>query len=169
MAALVPLAERGGLFGTVVALAMIAIYRLVLADFALFGEAASAVRAKVQSFGAGTPASFVVLAVFYSAIHSLLEEYYWRWFVFGQLARGCQLPAAIAVSSISFAAHHVLVVGHYFTWLSIWTWLFTLAVIVGGAFWAWLYHAGRSLAAPWLSHALIDAAIFAVGYHMIAA
>jgi membrane protease YdiL (CAAX protease family) len=159
----------GGLFGTVVGVTIIVVYRTALQDVALFDAAASAVRAKVQSFGAGTPARFVALAVFYSAIHSLLEEYYWRWFVFGELARGCKLPAAIAVSSVAFAAHHVLVVGHYFTWLSIWTWLFTLAVIIGGAFWAWLFHASRSLVATWLSHGFIDAAIFAVGYLMIAA
>src|SRR5206468_11940133 len=124
---------------------------------------------KVKSFGAGSPVAFLLLALFYSAFHSLLEEYYWRWFVFGQLSRPCRPLAAIAISSIAFAAHHVLVLGLYFGWLAPLTWLFTLAIIIGGAFWAWLYHKSDSLAAPWLSHALLDAAIFAIGYQMIAA
>jgi len=158
----------GALFGLAIAAAMIVLYLAALQPMGLFDEAACAVRAKVQAFGAGSPARFLLLAAFYSAIHSLLEEYYWRWFVFGQLARGCKLPAAIAISSIAFAAHHVLVLGYYFTWLSPLTWLFTLATIVGGAFWAWLYHASHSLASTWLSHALVDAAIFAIGYQMIA-
>ena len=42
---------------------------------------------------------YLLLAVFYSAIHSLLEEYYWRWFVFGRLSQLCKLPTAIAISS----------------------------------------------------------------------
>jgi uncharacterized protein len=38
--------------------------------------------------------------------------------------------------------------------------------MTGGAFWAWLYHRSGNLIAPWLSHALIDAAIFTVGYDL---
>jgi membrane protease YdiL (CAAX protease family) len=159
----------GALFGLVIAAAMIALYVLALKPAGLFDEAASAVREKVQSFGAGSAGRFILLGVFYSALHSLLEEYYWRWFVFGQSARGCKLPAAIAISSIGFAAHHVLVLAHYFTLLSPLTWLFTLAIVIGGAFWAWLYRASGSLVPSWLSHALVDAAIFAIGYQMIAA
>jgi len=154
-------------FGLIVAAAMQAIYSAVPQ---VFDAPGAEVRKKVESFGIGSPAGYVLFAVFVSAIHSLLEEYYWRWFVFGQLARGCRLPLAIVVSSIAFAAHHVLVLGLYFgysgpTWGL--TWLFALGVAIGGAFWAWLYHASDSLAASWLSHACIDAAIFVIGYKMI--
>ncbi len=160
----------GGLFGLIVAGAMIALYAILLKPSGLLNAVEEAVLTKVKSFGAGKPAAFVGLGVFYSVVHSLMEEYYWRWFVFGQLARGCRLPIAIAVSSVGFAAHHVLVLGLYFgysgpTWLL--TWLFSLAIVIGGAFWAWLYRAGDSLAAPWLSHACVDAAIFVIGYQMI--
>jgi uncharacterized protein len=154
-------------FGLIVAAAMQAIYYAVPQ---VFDAPAFEVRKKVESFGVGSPASFLLFAVFVSAIHSLLEEYYWRWFVFGQLARGCRVPIAIAISSIAFAAHHVLVLGLYFgysgpTWSL--TWLFSLAIAIGGAFWAWLYRASDSLAATWLSHACIDAAIFVIGYKMV--
>jgi uncharacterized protein len=50
--------------------------------------------------------------------------------------------------------------------LSPWTWLFSLSVAVGGAFWAWLYQRTGSLYGPWLSHLLVDAAIFLVGYDL---
>lgn len=159
-------------FGLVIGAAIIGLYLAALRPLGLFDEAASAVRAKVQSFGAGSPVRFILLAVFYSAIHSLLEEYYWRWFVFGQLARGLRQPAAIAASSIGFAAHHFLVLGHYFGYVgatALFTWLFTLAIVIGGAFWAWLYGRSGSLFGAWLSHALVDAAIFVVGYQMLAA
>jgi CAAX protease family protein len=159
----------GALFGLLIGAAMIAFY-FALQPMGLFDESASAVRTKVQSFGAGSSGRFLLLAIFYSAVHSVLEEYYWRWFVFGQLRRGCLLPIAIGIGSIAFAAHHVLVLGHYFGYLvptAAFTWLFTLAIVIGGAFWAWLYQASRSLGGPCLSHALVDAAIFAVGWQMI--
>jgi hypothetical protein len=46
------------------------------------------------------------------------------------------------------------------------TWLFSLAVAAGGAAWAWLYEKSGTLAGPWLSHALADAALMTVGYRL---
>jgi membrane protease YdiL (CAAX protease family) len=157
----------GAIFGLAVGVGMFALYFFLLKPSGLFTDAIAAVRAKIQSFGASSPPTYLLLAVFYSAIHSLLEEYYWRWFAFGQLSRVCQLPAAIAISSFGFAAHHVLVLQLYFGWLSPFTWVFTVAIIIGGAVWAWLYQTSNSLMAPWLSHAFIDAAIFGIGYTML--
>jgi membrane protease YdiL (CAAX protease family) len=96
-----------------------------------------------------------------------LEEYYWRWFVFGRLRLLVPKELAIPISSLGFAAHHVLVLALYFGWASPLTWLFALCVAIGGAIWAWLYDVSESLAAPWLSHAMVDAAIFAIGFLMI--
>jgi membrane protease YdiL (CAAX protease family) len=41
------------------------------------------------------------------------------------------------------------------------------AVAVGGAFWAWLYERTGSIYSAWLSHLLIDAGIFWVGYELV--
>ena len=101
----------------------------------------------------------------YALIHSFLEEYYWRWFVFDKLRD--QLPStgwAIFFSSIGFMAHHVIVVSFYFGATSFVTYLFCAGVAVGGAVWALLYHHYRSLIGPWVSHAFVDAAIFVIGY-----
>ena len=156
----------GALFGLLVAAAMYLLF-VVLKQRGILVQPIAAVRAKIESFGVSSPEKFAVLAIFYSAFHSLLEEYYWRWFVFGQLSRSCRLPAAIIISGAGFAAHHILVLSLYFGWASPLTWLFSLAIAIGGAFWAWLYRASDSLAAPWLSHALVDAAIFAFGYQIL--
>jgi hypothetical protein len=159
----------GGGLGLVLLAATLALYHLGLKPAGFFaGSVAEAIRQKVEGLGVKTALQYLTMSIFYVIVHSLLEEYYWRWFVFGQLSRACRLPTAIAVSSIAFAAHHVLVRGLYFGWLSPLTWLFTLAIIIGGAFWAWLYRVSDSLAAPWLSHAILDAAIFAIGYQMLA-
>ena len=84
-----------------------------------------------------------------------------------QLRTLTTLGWAIFISSVGFMAHHVLVLGLYFGWFSPATVVFSLATAVGGAFWAWLYARSGSLYAPWLSHLLIDAGIFWVGYDLI--
>jgi membrane protease YdiL (CAAX protease family) len=73
----------------------------------------------------------------------------------------------VAISSLGFMAHHVLVLGKYFGFSSPATWLFSVCVAVGGAVWAWLYERTESLLGPWLSHLLVDAAIFAIGYDLV--
>jgi uncharacterized protein len=157
----------GLLFGLAVMGAMVALYYGLLKPQGLFDQPAEEVRAKVASFGVKSLAGYIALAAFYSLIHSLLEEYYWRWFVFGHGCRNFALPTAIAVSSVGFAAHHVLVLAKYFGYASPLTWLFTLAIVIGGALWAWLYRRTGSLAGPWLSHALVDATIFVIGWDLI--
>jgi membrane protease YdiL (CAAX protease family) len=154
-------------FGLAVMGAMVALYYGWLKPAGLFEGPASEVRRKVASFGVNSAASYVALATFYSLVHSLLEEYYWRWFVFGHGCRNLTLPVGVAVSSAGFSAHHVLVLGNYFGYGSPLTWLFTLAIVIGGAFWAWLYRRTGSLAGPWLSHALVDATIFVIGWDLV--
>ncbi len=121
---------------------------------------------KLTAFGIRGLSAYVLLAAFYSLVHSLLEEYYWRWFVFGRLREAIPWQAAVAVAAVGFTGHHVIVLGTYFGWASPATWLFSAGVALGGAFWAWLYQTSRSLLGPWLSHALVDAAIFTVGYSL---
>jgi uncharacterized protein len=153
-------------FGLLVFVAMIVVYQHLLAPLSLLDSATVEIRRRLIELGVDSLARYLTLGVFYSLIHSLLEEYYWRWFVFGRLRRHVSLGLAITISSVAFAAHHVVVLGTYFGWLSPWTWLFSLSVAVGGAFWAWLYQRSGSLYGPWLSHLLVDAAIFLVGYDL---
>jgi membrane protease YdiL (CAAX protease family) len=157
----------GGLFGLAVAGLMAAVYLLWLKPGGYMVEPAAEAREKIKSFGINSLGMFLVMAVFFSALHSLLEEYYFRWFVFGRLERWIALPYAVAISSVAFAAHHLLILARYFTWTSPLTWLFLAGVAIGGAVWAHLYHRSKSLWGPWLSHALVDAAIFAIGYDLV--
>jgi membrane protease YdiL (CAAX protease family) len=155
-------------FGVVVTVAMFVLYGVILKprgflDGRVRGEAV----AKIRQFGLTRLWRYAALGVFYALAHSALEEYYWRWFVFGRLeTRMMILWPAIVVSSLGFMAHHVILLGVYFGWRSPATYAFSLAVAVGGAAWAWLYAGSGSLLGPWLSHLLIDAAIFAIGYDL---
>jgi len=157
----------GLLFGLGAFAGVVALHRAVLVPFGVVGAGvAAAVRAKVAGFGGGSAAGYLAMGAFYSLLHSAAEEYYWRWFVFGELRRALKAGRAVALSSVAFAAHHVLILGVFFGWASPWTYALALAVAGGGAFWAWLYHRSGSLLGPWLGHLLVDAAIFAVGYDL---
>lgn len=155
-------------FGVAVLAGALALHGAVLRPAGVLdGGVAAAVQAKVAAFGVTSPARFLALGAFYSLLHSAAEEYYWRWFVFGQLRRALGASTALAASSLAFAAHHLIILGTFFGWTSPWTPALTLAVAIGGAFWAWLYHRSGSLLGPWLGHTLVDVAIFAVGYRLV--
>jgi membrane protease YdiL (CAAX protease family) len=163
-------AGLGLTFGLLVAAAILLVYHGFLHGYLAGLGAASRVRAKVEDFGLDSPGGFLVMAVFISAVHSLLEEYYWRWFVFGRLRHMIPVGAAAVVSGLAFMAHHVIVLAVYFPGHSqFFTTVlpFSLAVAGGGVVWAWLYHQTGSIYAPWLSHTVIDLAIMAVGYDML--
>jgi membrane protease YdiL (CAAX protease family) len=158
---------EGGLFGLAVAGLMAALYLAWLKPAGYMLKPADEMREKIQSFGVSSLGAFLAMALFFSALHSLLEEYYFRWFTFGRLARWTSLAWAVVVSSLAFASHHVLVLAHYFQWGSPLTWLFVAGVAIGGAVWALLYYRSKSLWGPWLSHAIVDAAIFAIGWDLV--
>lgn len=155
-------------FGLLVAVVMLGIYFAVLRGSSILAQTPERLRDKLNQVNMATPLRYVVLAAFVVAIHSLLEEYYWRWFVFGQLRRMTTLAPAIVLSSLAFMAHHVVVLYVYLPgkfWSAAFP--FSLAIAVGGAVWAWLYQRSGSIWAPWLSHLLIDAGIFAIGWDLL--
>ena len=159
---------EGFLFGLLVFAVMLGAYHAWFKPAGYLAGAEQAVARKVSAFGIRGLPAYVALGVFYSVAHSFLEEYYWRWFAFGQLRQLIPWKTAVVVSSLGFTAHHVLVLATYFGWFSLATWGFSLAVAVGGAAWAWIYQRSGSLYGPWLSHLVVDAAIFVVGYDMVA-
>ena len=154
-------------FGLTLLVAIWALYSYALKPLGWFDGPAVEVRGKIRGMGLASLPVYIAMSVFYSLVHSLLEEYYWRWFVFGRLCSRMSLASGIAVSSLGFAAHHVLVLATFFGWASPATYFFSLCVAIGGAFWAWLYRSSGSLLGPWLSHALVDAALFLIGYDLV--
>jgi membrane protease YdiL (CAAX protease family) len=158
-------------FGLLVAAGMFALYYAALREQFARHEIPALVMKKLGEFNLTTPIGFFGFAAFLSIVHSLLEEYYWRWFVFLRLREYFGLPQAIAISSLGFMGHHVIVLAQYFPGTFHFLTLvvpFSLCVAVGGGVWAWLYERTRSFYAPWLSHLLIDVAVMAIAYDMVA-
>ena len=129
----------GSAFGMAVGLAMFILYFTVIDGTVVAANLIAMVAEKITSFGLDAPWKYFALLIFYAFGHSFLEEYYWRWFVFDFLRRFFSVGPANILSSLGFMAHHVVVLGFFFGWNSPWTYLTSLAVAIGGSFWAWLY------------------------------
>lgn len=157
----------GFAFGMVVLVAMLTLYYFWLKPAGFFVEPGKAVDKKVEEMGLDSTALYAATAIFYALVHSFLEEYYWRWFVFGRLERRIPFPRALILSSLGFMLHHVLLLSIYFKGDFVAIGLFSLGVALGGVAWGMLFHWTRSLSGPWLSHLLVDAGIFLLGYDLI--
>jgi membrane protease YdiL (CAAX protease family) len=157
----------GVAFGAAVLLTGWTLYDTWLMPDGFFDSSLHTIQRKVATIGLTTPLLYFICSQFYSFVHSLLEEYYWRWFVHTECRRHWSMLPAIAVSSLGFMAHHVVVLAQYFDWDSPYTYLLSLCVAIGGAFWAWSYEKYGTLLGPWLGHLLVDALIFAIGYDLV--
>jgi membrane protease YdiL (CAAX protease family) len=106
-----------------------------------------------------TPRTVFLIAPVTIFVNSLLEEFFYRGFAFGQLVQrqrllGMLLPAFV------FTTQHVLFIYHWMTPLP-------LAIAVVGLFvfamvLQKLYKAADSIVAPWLAHALGDVAMMSI-------
>ena len=153
--------------GLLVGAGVLGSYGFLRDNTSLLSGTADRIHVKLQEFGIGSPWPYVAFAIFLSVAHSFLEEYYWRWFVFGSLRERLPVAAAISLASLAFMAHHVVILAVFFPG-RFWSLALPLSVGVGigGAIWAWLYERSGSIYACWLSHLLVDAAIMAVGYDL---
>lgn len=139
----------------------------VLLPHGFFDTMIPVLQAKLHGWRLEGPAAFIGLGLFYSLAHSLFEEYYWRWFVDRELGAWLPVPAAVAVSSLGFMAHHLLVLATYFGATSWLTYVCSAGVASGGTIWAMLYRRSGRLHGAWLSHLLVDAALFLLGYELL--
>jgi membrane protease YdiL (CAAX protease family) len=153
-------------FGLLVGTTMLGLFFAGLGNTSAFADTPGKVHRLLLDAGCATPGRYLLLAAGYAVGHSLLEEYYWRWFVFGWLHRYTPLSVAIALSALGFMAHHVVLLTVYFPG-RFWTLALplSLGVAVGGAVWAVIYHRSGSLYAAWLS-GLGDAVAVLAGHVM---
>lgn len=135
---------------------------------ALVDENGANIATRVEGMGFGGVSMadhYLLFALFISVLHAALEEYFWRWFVFGQLRQLMPLPAAYSLAAIGFASHHIVVLSQFFP-LG-WAIFLGLCVGAGGAAWSWIYQRTRSLPGIWFSHMIIDLGIMWIGWEVL--
>ncbi|HUP25170.1 MAG TPA: CPBP family intramembrane glutamic endopeptidase [Thermoanaerobaculia bacterium] len=154
--------------GLLLAGGVVAARALLRSDPAL-DQVSTAVAVRMATFSLTGPDRFLAFALFLSLVHSALEEYYWRWYLLGGLRERWSAVSASVLSSVAFTSHHVVVVGGYVPpdrWPLLA--LGSLGVFLAGMTWAWLYLDRRGILAPWLSHVLVDLAVLAAGWELVA-
>jgi membrane protease YdiL (CAAX protease family) len=155
-------------FGLVVAVGVLALYFGWLRDSSLLGNTPTPVLAVLRGLGGASVPGFLALAAFITVVNALFEEYYFRWFIFGRMRALLPLWAAVVLSGLVFMTHHVLLLSVYIPGQFCTAVVpLSLCIAVGGGVWAWLYEYTGALYAPWLSHALIDAALLVVGWDLL--
>jgi membrane protease YdiL (CAAX protease family) len=138
-----------------------------LTEFTSLGEivAGGAENIREKTEGLGVMDHYVLFALGISIAHAALEEFYWRWFVFGNLRRLVPRFWAYLLAGAGFASHHIVVLSEFFP--SEFAWFLGACVGIGGVAWSWIYQRTNTLIGPWISHILIDLGIFWIGYRLL--
>jgi membrane protease YdiL (CAAX protease family) len=109
---------------------------------------------------------YVLMALYWCTINSLLEEYVWRWFVFTRCEALMQRHVAVAAAGLLFTVHHTIALSLFFGEARVVV-LGSLGVLIGGATWTWLYLRWRNIYAAYVSHVFADLIIFWIGYEIV--
>ncbi len=120
---------------------------------------------KAKEVGLSSPMLYLLGAVYWCTINSLLEEYVWRWFVFTRCESLMPKMLAVIASGLFFTLHHIIALTAYFDWRI--TILGSIGVFIGGTTWSWIYLKYRNIYAAYLSHVFADVIIFWIGYKLI--
>ena len=129
----------------------------------LVERSAPAIAGKADALGIRE--HFWAFAIFLSLANSLLEEIYWRWFLFGNLRRLLPPWPAHLLAGAAFAAHHFVVALKFFPVpLGL---AAGAAVGAGGVLWSRMMERQGSLAGAWVCHAVVDLGIMGIGYRLL--
>ncbi len=105
--------------------------------------------------------NFILVAVYIASCNSLLEEFFFRGFLFFRLKDLVNGKFAHITSSIIFAVYHVGIMLTWFVW-----WVFALcmlALVIGGVIFNLLDEKSESLYPSWICHACANVGINLVG------
>lgn len=106
------------------------------------------------------------VAIFIAMANSLLEEWYWRGFVFDQLIQHDFSRLAITLlGGVGFGLHHYFTLIVYFP-LSI-TLFFTFVTMLAGGAWTVMRLKGVSLIDCYISHIVADFALLWIGWQLL--
>ena len=147
--------------GLVIAAAGLVLMQTSLGD--LVREGAAAVSEKAE--GMGFKEHFLRFAIFLSVVHSALEEFYWRWFCYGQIRRRMSRWAAHVVAAVAFGGHHLIITLQFFP--VPFALFLTTCVVVGGFIWTLMYERQGTVIGCWVSHICVDVMLMIIGFRLI--
>ncbi len=120
---------------------------------------------KMQEIGLDDPVLYIAGAAYWICVNSVLEEYVWRWFVVRQCEALVRPMTAVVLSALFFTLHHAIAMRTFMPPLA--TTVCSAGIFIGGAVWSWMYVRYASIWPGYISHAIVDLCIFAIGAWII--
>ena len=152
----------GLLLGLAMSILMLIAYKYTFIG-RIVQQSAPAIRSEAADLGIAQ--HFLLFGIFLAVGHSLLEEYYWRWYVFGRLNMLIRPVLAYPLAALAFAAHHYIILAGFLP--TALTFALGTCVAVAGVIWSWLYRRQRTIVGCWAAHLLADGVIIYIGYQLI--
>lgn len=145
----------------------VGLYVLILGAYFLIGRFFdfSKIAASLTANAGVTKENFLYVSVYISFVNSLLEEFFFRGFVFSNLKALYSRPFAYIFSASVFALYHVAMMAGWFSPL-----LFVLVMvglIVGGMIFNWLNERLDTIYCSWLTHMFANFAINTIGFLLL--
>ena len=117
---------------------------------------------KLQGMISLNVSNLIFIGLYIVIFNSLLEEYFWRGFMFQELRNTVKPWLAYALTGIAFSFHHVM---FYYNWFNL---TFFLVVTLGLIFYAiimnFLFQRYKDLLSCWLVHAFVDVVQIGIGF-----
>lgn len=142
----------------------IGIFILILGGYFLlscFMDFSGIVGALSENAGVGK-GNFLFVALYISFINSLLEEFFFRGFLFINLKKQLHRWQAYLISSLAFSAYHVaMMIGWYDLWLFL---LILVGLMIGGVIFNYLDENQETIYTSWFTHMFANFAINTIGF-----
>ena len=154
--------KRG--FGVALGLG-IGIYALILGGWAVLRNWIdfSGIADSLTANAGVTKDNFLYVSLYISFANSLLEEFFFRGFLFGNLKQNRTL--AYGISAAAFSLYHAaMMIGWFSPWL---TALVLIGLAVGGCIFNWLNEKLGCIYASWLTHMFANFAINTIGFILL--
>jgi hypothetical protein len=136
------------------------IYWLFLRHWLNIADARNA----LQRIGNINKLSFQLGGIYFLLINSLIEEYFWRWFIYSRCEELVTGKTAVFLAALFFTLHHVICLAAFTDWRVVV--VGSLAVFGAGVVWSEYYRRYRSIWSNYFSHAIADLAIHIVAWQV---
>ena len=111
-----------------------------------------------------TKNTFIFIAIYITFINSLIEEFFFRGFIFMNLYENTNKIIASAFSALLFSLYHIAM---FKTWFNPAIMIIAiLGLFLTGTIFNWLSIKSKNFINPWIVHMFGDAAIMAIGFKM---
>lgn len=122
----------------------------------------SLIQSKLQATLSITTTNLIFIGLYIIIINSLLEEFFWRGFMFDKLNSLTKPITAHLLTGIAFSFHHVI---FYYAWFDVTiNILITFGLVFFAIFMNLVYKKYHDLFSCWLIHAIADIAQIFIGF-----